>query len=143
MTVRDAINSALDEELARDSKVYILGEEVWRIRCCVYHDLFVVTTALITLLHDLPVDHGLQVRKGLQLQPVVKSAHTKLLCLFRLGSIKEHTRCRVYAQIHAQMIVEQSCLAANAYSNTGSHAHNRINRALPYMGTHFFYNLEN
>lgn len=28
MTVRDAINSALDEELARDSKVYILGEEV-------------------------------------------------------------------------------------------------------------------
>jgi hypothetical protein len=76
MTVRDAINSALDEELARDSKVYILGEEVWRIRYCVCHDLFVVTSALITLLHDLPVDHGLQVQKGLQLQPGVKSAHT-------------------------------------------------------------------
>jgi pyruvate dehydrogenase E1 component beta subunit len=28
MTVRDALNSALDEELARDDKVYILGEEV-------------------------------------------------------------------------------------------------------------------
>lgn len=28
MTVRDAINSALDEELARDSKVFVLGEEV-------------------------------------------------------------------------------------------------------------------
>ncbi|KAG2488816.1 hypothetical protein HYH03_012615 [Edaphochlamys debaryana] len=28
MTVRDAINSALDEELARDDKVYVLGEEV-------------------------------------------------------------------------------------------------------------------
>lgn len=28
MTVRDAINSAIDEELARDSKVFVLGEEV-------------------------------------------------------------------------------------------------------------------
>ncbi len=28
MTVRDALNSALDEELARDDKVYVLGEEV-------------------------------------------------------------------------------------------------------------------
>lgn len=28
MTVRDALNSALDEELARDPTVYILGEEV-------------------------------------------------------------------------------------------------------------------
>ena len=28
MTVRDALNSALDEELARDPSVYILGEEV-------------------------------------------------------------------------------------------------------------------
>lgn len=28
MTVRDALNSALDEELARDPNVYILGEEV-------------------------------------------------------------------------------------------------------------------
>jgi hypothetical protein len=32
MTVRDALNSALDEELARDPSVYILGEEV-RV-CC-------------------------------------------------------------------------------------------------------------
>ena len=28
LTVRDALNSALDEELARDEKVFILGEEV-------------------------------------------------------------------------------------------------------------------
>jgi hypothetical protein len=28
LTVRDALNSALDEEMARDEKVYILGEEV-------------------------------------------------------------------------------------------------------------------
>lgn len=28
LTVRDALNSALDEEMARDDKVYILGEEV-------------------------------------------------------------------------------------------------------------------
>ena len=28
MTCRDALNSALDEELERDSKVFIIGEEV-------------------------------------------------------------------------------------------------------------------
>lgn len=28
LTVRDALNSALDEEMTRDDKVYILGEEV-------------------------------------------------------------------------------------------------------------------
>ncbi len=28
MTVRDALNSALDEELARDDKVFLIGEEV-------------------------------------------------------------------------------------------------------------------
>lgn len=28
MTVRDALNSALDEEMARDNKVFLLGEEV-------------------------------------------------------------------------------------------------------------------
>jgi len=28
MTVRDALNSAMDEELARDEKVFIIGEEV-------------------------------------------------------------------------------------------------------------------
>lgn len=30
MTVRDALNSALDEEMTRDPSVYILGEEVRR-----------------------------------------------------------------------------------------------------------------
>lgn len=28
LTVRDAVNSALDEELARDPKVFVIGEEV-------------------------------------------------------------------------------------------------------------------
>ena len=28
MTVRDALNSALDEEMVRDENVFILGEEV-------------------------------------------------------------------------------------------------------------------
>lgn len=28
MTVRDALNSAMDEELARDEKVFLMGEEV-------------------------------------------------------------------------------------------------------------------
>lgn len=28
MTVRDALNSAMDEEMDRDERVYILGEEV-------------------------------------------------------------------------------------------------------------------
>lgn len=28
MTVRDALNSAMDEEMARDETVYVLGEEV-------------------------------------------------------------------------------------------------------------------
>ena len=28
MTVREALNSALDEELARDQKVFLMGEEV-------------------------------------------------------------------------------------------------------------------
>ena len=28
MTVRDALNSAMDEELARDESVFVIGEEV-------------------------------------------------------------------------------------------------------------------
>ena len=28
MTVRDALNSAIDEELARDDRVFVMGEEV-------------------------------------------------------------------------------------------------------------------
>jgi hypothetical protein len=30
MTVRDALNAAMEEEMLRDEKVYILGEEVAR-----------------------------------------------------------------------------------------------------------------
>jgi pyruvate/2-oxoglutarate/acetoin dehydrogenase E1 component len=28
MTVREALNSAIDEEIARDSRVFLMGEEV-------------------------------------------------------------------------------------------------------------------
>ena len=33
MTVRDALNSALDEEMVRDENVFILGEEVGSFFC--------------------------------------------------------------------------------------------------------------
>mmetsp|Transcript_5482 Transcript_5482/g.12137 ORF Transcript_5482/g.12137 Transcript_5482/m.12137 type:complete len:368 (-) Transcript_5482:1146-2249(-) len=42
MTVRDALNSALDEELAKDDKVYILGEEVGE-----YQGAYKVTRGLL------------------------------------------------------------------------------------------------
>lgn len=29
MMVREALNSALDEEMAADSRVFLMGEEVW------------------------------------------------------------------------------------------------------------------
>lgn len=29
MMVREALNSALDEEMAADSRVFFMGEEVW------------------------------------------------------------------------------------------------------------------
>lgn len=34
MTVRDALNSALDEEMSADSKVFVIGEEVWTCTHC-------------------------------------------------------------------------------------------------------------
>ena len=39
MTVRDALNSAIDEEIARDERVFVMGEEVaqydgaYKVRC--------------------------------------------------------------------------------------------------------------
>lgn len=41
MTVRDALNSALDEELARDERVFIMGEEVQQ-----YNGAYKVTKGL-------------------------------------------------------------------------------------------------
>ena len=38
MTVRDALNSAMDEEMAADDKVLLLGEEVGQ-----YHGAYKVT----------------------------------------------------------------------------------------------------
>lgn len=42
MTVRDALNSAMDEEMARDDKVFILGEEVGQ-----YQGAYKVTRGLL------------------------------------------------------------------------------------------------
>lgn len=36
MTCRDALNSAMEEEMLRDDKVFILGEEVARCECSVH-----------------------------------------------------------------------------------------------------------
>lgn len=59
MTVRDALNSALDEELARDKKVFILGEEVGQ-----YQGAYKVTKGLVDKygrdrVIDMPItEHG-------------------------------------------------------------------------------------
>jgi pyruvate dehydrogenase E1 component beta subunit len=43
LTVRDALNAALDEELERDDKVFLIGEEVaqydgaYKVRFIVFH----------------------------------------------------------------------------------------------------------
>jgi pyruvate dehydrogenase E1 component beta subunit len=37
MTVREALNSAIDEEMARDPDVFVLGEEVCGLLCGVIH----------------------------------------------------------------------------------------------------------
>ena len=42
ITVREALNSALDEELARDPKVFIIGEEVGQ-----YQGAYKITKGLI------------------------------------------------------------------------------------------------
>lgn len=42
MSVRDALNAAMDEEMARDPKVFIMGEEVGR-----YHGAYKVTRGLL------------------------------------------------------------------------------------------------
>ena len=50
MTVRDALNSALEEEMLRDDKIFILGEEVAR-----YNGAYKVS-----LLHTLTVNSYLK-----------------------------------------------------------------------------------
>ena len=43
LTVRDALNSAIDEELARDERVFVLGEEVAQ-----YDGAYKVCTVLLS-----------------------------------------------------------------------------------------------
>ena len=44
MTVRDALNSALDEEMAADPKVYLMGEEVGIILHLFFSNPFIIVT---------------------------------------------------------------------------------------------------
>lgn len=60
MTVREALNSAMEEEMTRDSTVFVLGEEVAQ-----YNGAYKVGSALhfpqdLELIHNIP-----QVTKGL------------------------------------------------------------------------------
>lgn len=48
LTVRDALNAALDEELERDDKVFILGEEVAQ-----YDGAYKVSAYLLLVIYDL------------------------------------------------------------------------------------------
>lgn len=46
LTVRDAINSAIDEEMARDDKVFVMGEEV---RTYIFHEQQNLTICVLCL----------------------------------------------------------------------------------------------
>lgn len=85
MTVRDAINSALDEELARDDKVYVLGEEVsaaWR------------SLHAHGMRRTQPPAHPLQRGAKRSLVPL-SCAFSVMVCASRrrLGSTRAPTRC--------------------------------------------------
>lgn len=49
VTVRDALNQALDEEIERDEKVFLLGEEVaqydgaYKVRCLPRHSSIIIS----------------------------------------------------------------------------------------------------
>lgn len=46
MTVREALNSAMDEEMARDERVFLMGEEVAQ-----YHGAYKVSQMSMKLAH--------------------------------------------------------------------------------------------
>ena len=60
MTVRDALNGALDEELARDPKVFVIGEEVgqyngaYKVGFCSSSSLLLLLLLFASLLSTLP-----------------------------------------------------------------------------------------
>ncbi|PNH01296.1 Pyruvate dehydrogenase E1 component subunit beta, mitochondrial [Tetrabaena socialis] len=70
MTVRDALNSALDEELARDDKVYVLGEEVgeyqgaYKVRCITNHGTRAQGPPLIRVVDAVQITRGLLQKYG-------------------------------------------------------------------------------
>lgn len=51
VTVRDALNQAMDEELERDERVFLLGEEVaqydgaYKVRCTYFDYIFIINNA--------------------------------------------------------------------------------------------------
>ena len=58
MTVRDALNAAMEEEMIRDENVFVLGEEVAR-----YNGAYKVCRLELFQLDS--IDHIIQVTKGL------------------------------------------------------------------------------
>jgi pyruvate dehydrogenase E1 component beta subunit len=59
MTVREALNAAMEEEMIRDEKVFILGEEVAR-----YNGAYKVCLSLPLFNHPILI-HRIKVTKGL------------------------------------------------------------------------------
>ena len=59
MTVRDALNSALDEEMARDEDVFIVGEEV-RDSLALFLRVFPLFRLLLRLMCCLGYSHRLE-----------------------------------------------------------------------------------
>ena len=70
MTVRDALNSAMDEEMAADDKVLLLGEEVGQ-----YHGAYKVTqlwkSENILISKALPIPFNLSVCLSVSLSPIM------------------------------------------------------------------------
>lgn len=54
MTVRDALNSALEEEMLRDEKVFIMGEEVARYNGAYKVHIILNNVVSHRLIHSLP-----------------------------------------------------------------------------------------
>ena len=85
LTVRDAINSAMKEELERDSKVFLIGEEVAQ-----YDGAYKVSRGLLNVFRskrivDTPISEmgfaGLAVGAAMVLFPCVPTLHVRMLAV--------------------------------------------------------------
>lgn len=77
ITVREALNSALDEELERDDSVFVLGEEAR------YHTISVSSSWVLNLHEDM----------GCQAPAMALALLEWRFLSCRLENIKGHTRC--------------------------------------------------